>query len=150
MKGNASAEEIGEDLKIPRSTVYKLLSGLCDTGLVVKDKVGKVERVSVPDFSFYIKNTAYVGELKITPRNVLAFDAAHTPPGKMFIEIHGQEKFSRFVELYDEYERGKLTSQLIARELGVIRYEIELLLTDIKSMMPLTVQKIGHSHLHRR
>jgi DNA-binding transcriptional ArsR family regulator len=145
----ATPEEISKSLKIPRSTVYKLLSEFSDSGLIVREKAGRVDKVSVPDFVFFIKNTAYFGELKITPRNVLAFDAAHTPAGKMFVEKYGQEKFAKFVELYDEYERGKTTSQLMARELGVIRYEIELLLSDINSMMPLAIQIGRHSH-HRQ
>lgn len=147
-KGFATPDEITKDLEIPRSTVYKLLSEFFNTGLAVKEKTGRVDRVSVPDFVFFIKNTAFVGELKITPRNVLAFDAAHIPSGKMFVEKHGQEKFARFVELYDEYERGTTTSQLMARDLGVIRYEVELLLSDIKSMVPVAI-RIGR-HPRRR
>ncbi len=130
-------------LSIPRSTTYKLLSQLASTGLVSKKKTGKWEEIRVPDFSLTIRNTALVGECKITPRSILAFDSAHMSGGRMFIERHGPEKFAKFVELYDDYEREKTTSQLIARELGVTRYEIELLLSDIESIIPSTI-KIGH------
>jgi hypothetical protein len=142
-KGAVTPEEIRKDLDIPRSTVYKILSQCIETGLAIRKKVGNVDKVSVPDFLVIIKNTSYIGELKITPRNVLAFDAAHTPAGKMFAERHGQEKFAKFVELYDNYERGTTTSQLMARELDVTRYEIELLLSDIKLITPVAI-KIVH------
>lgn len=135
-KGSTTAEEMRKDLNLPRSTVYKLLSQLVDAGLVTKEKAQGAERLRVPDFVFFIKNTALVGECKITSRNVLAFDSAHTPAGKMFISRHGWRKFAKFVELYDEFERGKVTSQLTARELGVTRYEIEILLSDIRAMAP--------------
>ena len=86
----------------------------------------------VADFVFIIRNTMLMGGMKITPRNVLAFDVAHTAVGRMFIERHGTDKFARFVDLYDEYAKGKTTAQMMARELGVIRYEVELLLSDIR------------------
>jgi hypothetical protein len=81
-----------------------------------------------------MENTALIGECKVTPRNILAFDSAHTPAGRMFIERYGPEKFAKFVELYDDYQREKATSQMMACELGVIRFEIELLLSDIESL----------------
>jgi DNA-binding transcriptional ArsR family regulator len=143
-KGTATPEEIRKDLAIPKSTVYKLLSDLFRTGLAIKETEGKVEGVRVPNFEFWIKNIANIVELKVTPRNLLAFDAAHTPAGRMFSERHGPEKFANFVELYDGYESGRTTAQLMARELGVIRYEIELLLSDIKSITPRAIQ-IGRS-----
>jgi DNA-binding transcriptional ArsR family regulator len=147
-KGTVSPEEIRKDLDMPRSTIYKLLSQLAETGLVIKKKVGKGEEVSVPDFSLIIKNTALVGECKVTPRNILAFDSAHTPAGRMFIERYGPEKFAKFVELYDDYQREKTTSQLMARQLGVIRFEIELLLSDIESIAASPI-KIGHRQNRR-
>ena len=147
-RGSATPDEIKRDLGMPRSTIYKLLSQLVRTGLAVREKAGKAEEVRVPDFSFVIKNTAFIMECKVTPRNILAFDSAHTPAGKMFAERHGPDKFAKFVELYDGYERGTITSQLMARELGVTRYEIELLLSDIKSIAPDAVE-IGR-HPHRR
>ncbi len=147
-RGTATPEEIRKDLNMPRSTLYKLLSELVRTGLAVREKVGRAEEVGVPDFVFSIKNTAFIVECKVTPRNILAFDSAHTPAGKMFVERHGPEKFARFVELYDDYERGETTSQLMARELGVTRYELELLFSDIKSIIPIAV-KIGRRP-HRR
>ncbi|MBI4258510.1 MAG: MarR family transcriptional regulator [Thaumarchaeota archaeon] len=139
-RGSTTPEDITKELGIPRSTVYKLLTQLVATGLAHKRKVGKTEKVSVPDFVFYIKNTAYIGEMKVTPRNVIAFDAAHTPAGKMFIGKHGQDAFAKFVELYDNYERGNLTAQLMARDLGVTRYEVELLLTDVRSIDPVEIK----------
>jgi len=148
-KGTATPEEIRKDLSIPRSTIYKLLTQLVRTGLAVREKVGKTEKVRIPDFSFVIKNTAFIGEFKVTPKNILAFDSAHTPAGKMFVGRHGLEKFARFVELYDAYERGMITSQLMAKDLGVIRYEVELLLSDIKSMIPGAIAVGRHPH-HRQ
>jgi hypothetical protein len=148
-KGTATPEEIRRGLGMPRSTVYKLLSQLVRTGLAKKSVAGKTEVFAIPDFDLTIRNTALVGELKITPRNVLAFDSAHTPTGRMFIERHGPEKFAKFVELYDGYERGATTSQLVARELGVTRYEVELLLSDIRSIAPVVLE-IGRSHPSRR
>lgn len=145
-KGTATPEDIKKDLGIPRSTVYKILSEFFGSGLAIRKKEGKVEKVHVPDFSFVVKNTAFVAELKITPRNILAFDSMHTPAGRMFAERHGPEKFVQFVELYDDYERGNVTSQLMARELGVTRYEIELLLSDIRSITPMVVQVGRRSH----
>jgi DNA-binding transcriptional ArsR family regulator len=147
-RGSATPGEIGKDLGMPRSTIYKLLSQLVRTGLAVRGKAGKVDKVHVPDFTFFIKNTALVMECKITPRNVLAFDSAHTPAGRMFADRHGLQKFAKFVELYDEYERGGTTSQLMARELGVTRYEVELLLSDIKSIGQVGIE-IGRRP-HRR
>lgn len=147
-KGTATPEDIIKDLSIPRSTVYKLLSEFFRTGLAIKKKEGRVDKVSIPDFAFLVKNTAYFRELKVTPRNILAFDSTHTPAGRMFTERHGLEKFAKFVELYDDYERGNITSQLMARELGVTRYEVELLLSDIRSITPVAVQ-IGRRP-HRR
>ena len=123
------------------------MSQLIRNGLAAREKAGKAEEVRVPDFSFIIKNTAFIVECKVTPRNILAFDSAHTAAGKMFIERHGPEKFAKFVELYDAYERGATTSQLMARTLGVIRYEVELLLSEIRSMTP--VAEVGHLP-HRR
>jgi len=145
-KGTATSEDIRKDLGIPRSTIYKLLSQLVKTGLATREKVGNVDEVRVPDFSFVIKNTAYIAECKVTPRNILAFDSAHTAAGKMFAERHGPEKFAEFVALYDRYESGATTSQLMARELGVTRYEIELLLSDIKSIAPAVVNIGRRSH----
>jgi DNA-binding transcriptional ArsR family regulator len=147
-KGSASPEEIRKDLGMPRSTVYKLLSQLAGAGLVSKKKTEKGEEISVPDFSLTIKNTAIVGECKVTPKNVLAFDSAHTPAGRMFIEHHGPEKFVKFVELYDDYEREKITIPMMARELGVIRFEVELLLNDIESITK-TPNKVGRHHYRR-
>jgi len=138
-KGTATPEEIRKDLGIPRSTIYKLLSQLVTTGLAVREKAGKVEVVRVPDFYLTFGNTAFGAELKITSRNILAFDSAHTPAGRMFVEHHGSEKFAKFVELYDGYERGAITSQLMAREMGVTRYEIELFLSDISSIAPVVL-----------
>ncbi len=135
-KGTATPEEMRKDLEIPRSTVYKLLSEFFQTGLATKEKVGKVELVRVPDFIFWIKNTALIVDCKLTPRNILAFDAAHTPAGRMFIGRHGLQKFAEFVELYDAYKRDATTAQLMARELGVTRYEVELLLSDTNSLIP--------------
>ena len=146
-RGSATPEEIRRDLTMPRSTIYKLLSQLFGAGLVKREKAGKVERVRVPDFTFVIRNTAFIGECKVTPRNILAFDSAHTPAGRMFAQRHGPEKFAKFVELYDDYERGAVTSQLIARELGATRYEIELLLSDIRSIVPAIVE---HGRRRRR
>jgi DNA-binding transcriptional ArsR family regulator len=147
-RGTATPEEIRKDLGIPRSTIYKLLSQLVTTGLVMREKAGKVESVRVPDFLLTIGNTTLVREWRITSRNVLAFDSAHTPAGRMFIERHGPEKFAKFVELYDGYERGATTSQLMARELGVTRYEIELLLSDIRSIAPVVLE-IGRRQSRR-
>jgi DNA-binding transcriptional ArsR family regulator len=147
-KGAATAEEIRRDLRMPRSTTYKLLLQLERTGLAVKERTGKTEAIRVPDFYLIIGNTALVMECKVTPRNVLAFDSAHTPAGRMFIERHGAERFAKFVELYDSYGRGATTSQLMARELGVTRYEIELLLSDIKSIAPVAIE-IGRRQNHR-
>ena len=132
----------------PLHDSYKLLSQLAETGLVIKKKEGKGEEVSVPDFSLTIKNTAFVGECKVTPRNILAFDSADTPAGRMFIERYGPEKFAKFVELYDDYQREKTTSQLMARESGVIRFEIELLLSDIESIAASPI-KVGHRQNRR-
>jgi len=139
-RGTATPEEIWKDLHMPRSTAYKLLSQLVRTGLAVREKAGKVEAVRVPDFYLTVGNTALAGELKITSRNVLAFDSAHTPAGRMFIERRGPEAFAKFVELYDGYERGATTSQLMARELGVTRYEVELLLSDVRSIAPVVLE----------
>ena len=147
-KGSATPDDIRKDLMIPRSTVYKLLSGFFRIGLAVKKRQGRVDRVSVPDFAFLIKNTAYLGELKVTPRNILAFDSIRTPAGRMFAERHGPQKFAKFVELYDNYERGNTTSQLLARELNVTRYEIESLLSDIRTITPVAIQ-IGRRPHHR-
>jgi len=147
-RGKATPEEIRRDLGIPRSTVYKLLSQLELTGLARRLRTGKVESVNVPDFVFIIKNTAFIVECKVTPRNILAFDSAHTPSGRMFSERHGPEKFAKFVELYDDYERDATTSQIMARELGVTRYEIELLLSDVKSIVPV-VTKIARRQNRR-
>ena len=132
-KGTATPEQIMRDLKMPRSTTYLLLKQFAVMGLLKEEKEGRSSRVSVPDFVFHIKNTAYIGEVKITPRNVLAFDAVHTSSGRMFAEHHGWKKFYKFVDLYDDYARGNITSQLMARELEVTRFEIELLLSDIKA-----------------
>jgi len=147
-RGTATPEEIRKDLRMPKSTIYKLLSQLVRTGLVVKEKVGRVESIRVPDFYLTIGNTALTGEWKITSRNILAFDSAHTPAGRMFIERNGTQKFAEFVELYDGYGKGTTTSQLMARELGVTRYEIELLLSDIESIAPV-VLKIGRRQNRR-
>lgn len=69
------------------------------------DSLGtRIEEISVPDFSLTIRNTVIVGECKVTSKNVLAFDSAHTPAGQMFIGHHGPEKFAKFVELYDYYK----------------------------------------------
>lgn len=135
-RGIVTPEEIKRDLSIPRSTVYKLLAQFVDEGLVVKEKDGNANRFSVPDFEFIIKNTAFIAEIKVTPRNVLAFDAIDTNVGKAFTEQRGPEKFARFVELYGDYARGNTTAQIIARELGVTRFEVELLLSSIKSVNP--------------
>ena len=54
-------------------------------------------------------------------------------PTRMFIERHRSEKFAKFLELYDDYEKEKITSQMMARELGVIRFEVELLLSEIRA-----------------
>ena len=145
-KGSTTPDEIRKELGIPRSTVYKLLSEFFRTGLAFKRKEGNTEKVIVPDFAFFIRNTAFIGELKVTPRNVLAFDSAHTPAGKMFAERHGPAKFAQFVKLYDIYDRGNTTAQLMARELEVSRYEVELLLSDIKSITPVAMQIGGRPH----
>ena len=139
-RGKATPEEIQKDLDIPRSTVYKLLTEFFQTGLVTKEKAGKVELVRVPDFVFRIENTANIVDCKLTPRNILAFDAAHTPAGRMFIGRRGLQAFARFVELYDVYKRDRTTAQLMARELGVTRYEVELLLSDIDSITPRSLE----------
>ncbi len=139
-KGKATPEEMQKDLDIPRSTVYKLLSEFLEVGLVTKEKVGRSELVRVPDFVFSIKDTALIGEFKLTPRNILAFDAAHSPAGRMFIGRHGLQKFAKFVGLYDAYKRDATTAQLMARELGVTRYEIELLLGDVSSLIPRAIE----------
>ena len=139
-RGSTTPEEISKDLDMPKSTTYKLLSQLEKMGLVTWMKSNKSESISVPDFVLIIKNTALIGECKVTPGNILAFDSAHTPTGRMFIERHGPEKFAKFVELYDGYGRGATTAQLMAKELGVTRYEIELLLSDIKSIAPVVLE----------
>jgi DNA-binding MarR family transcriptional regulator len=136
-KGSASAEDIRKGVGIPRSTVYKLVSQLVQSGLISRADNG--EQLKVPDFSLTIKNTATVAECKVTPRNVLAFDAAHTNAGRSFIEHYGPEKFAKFVELYDEYERERITIPMMARELGVIRFEVELLFNEIESMSAVEV-----------
>jgi DNA-binding transcriptional ArsR family regulator len=146
-RGKATPEEIRSDLGMPRSTVYKLLSQLELAGLAKRLRTGKAESFHIPDFVFIIKNTAFIVECKVTPRNILAFDSAHTPTGRMFSERHGPEKFAKFVELYDDYQRDATTSQIMARELGVTRYEIELLLSDVKSIIPV-VAKIGRHKNH--
>jgi Sugar-specific transcriptional regulator TrmB len=147
-KGTATPEEVRRDLGLPRSTTYKMLLQLQRTGLAVKEKAGNGEGIRVPDFYLIIGNTALVAECKVTPRNILAFDSAHTSAGRRFIERHGAEKFAKFVELYDDYAKDATTSRLMARELGVRRFEIELLLSDIKSIAPVAV-KIGRRHSRR-
>jgi DNA-binding transcriptional ArsR family regulator len=147
-RGRATPEEIRKDIGMPKSTTYKLLSQLDKMGLVIRMKSNKLEVISVPDFVLTIKNTALVGECKVTPGNILAFDSAHTPTGRMFIERHGPEKFAKFVDLYDSYGRGATTAQLMAKELDVTRYEIELLLSDIESIAPIVLE-IGR-HQNRR
>lgn len=141
-KGKATPEEIRKHLGIPRSTVYKLLTEFFQAGLVTKEKAGRVELMRVPDFVFRIENTANIEECKLTPRNILAFDAAHTPAGRMFIGRHGLQAFAKFVELYDVYKRDRTTAQLIAKELGVTRYEVELLLSDIDSITPQSLEYV--------
>jgi DNA-binding MarR family transcriptional regulator len=131
-KGSASAEDIRKGVGMPRSTVYKLISQLVQAGLISRAENG--EQLKVPDFSLTIKNTATVAECKVTPRNVLAFDAAHTNAGRSFIEDHGSEKFGKFVELYDEYQSEKITKAVMARVLGVIRFEVEVLFAEIELM----------------
>ncbi|MEM0321826.1 MAG: helix-turn-helix domain-containing protein [Thermoprotei archaeon] len=143
VKGEATPEEIRGDLGIPRSTVYKLLSELFAVGLASKERRGKVEVVKVPDFVVFAV-TAAIGKLRVTPWNIPAFDAAHLPAGKMFIERHGLGKFARFVELYDSYIKGNTTARLMARELGVTRYEVEILLSDIGSMYPWAMGLAAH------
>ncbi len=139
-KGTATPEEIRRDLEIPKSTIYKLLTEFLQAGLATKEKVGKVEHVHIADFVIRLENTAIIGELKLTPRNILAFDAAHTTAGKLLIGRHGPRKFAKFVELYDAYKRDATTAQLMAKELGITRYEVELLLSDIDSLTPHAIQ----------
>ena len=84
-KGSASAEEIRKDVRIPRSTVYKLILQLMDAGLVIRTKE---EKLRIPDFSITLRNTAIFSEFRVTPHNILAFDSAHTSIGRAFIERH--------------------------------------------------------------
>ncbi len=118
--GSATPEEMRKDLGMPRSTIYKLLSQLVRTGLAVRGKAGKVDEVRVPDFVFFIKNTALVGECKVTPRNVLAFDSAHTPAGRMFADRHGLQKFAKFVMLMVTNQNPSIIPQAITY--GAVTY----------------------------
>ncbi len=147
LRGVATMEDVSKELGIPRSTTYKLCNELVKAGLATELSTPGEKSFKVADFVILAKNLAFIGELKITAKNVLAFDAAHTPAGKMFIERHGMEKFARFVELYSAYEDGALTAQVMARDLGVIRFEVELLLSDIRALLPLAPK---HRHQNRR
>ncbi len=81
-------------------------------------------------------NTANIEGCKLTARNILASDGAHTPAGRMLIGRRGAQAFAKSVESYDIYRRDKTTAQLMARKLGVTRHEVELLLEDIDSITP--------------
>jgi Sugar-specific transcriptional regulator TrmB len=147
LRGVATAEQVSKELNMPRSTTYKLCNELVKEGLATEMLTTNEKGFRAADFVILVKNLAYAGELKITAKNVLAFDAAHTPAGRMFIERHGVEKFARFVELYSAYEDGTLTAQIMARDLGVIRFEVESLLSDIRALLPLAPE---HRHQNRR
>jgi DNA-binding MarR family transcriptional regulator len=141
-KGSASAEEIRKDVRIPRSTVYKLILQLMDAGLVIRTKE---EKLRIPDFSITLRNTAIFSEFRVTPHNILAFDSAHTSIGRAFIERHGLEKFAKFVDMYEMYQSGKMSSRSVARELDVPLFEIEWLLSNIESLDPSSIA-YGHDH----
>jgi hypothetical protein len=102
---------------MPKSTAYKLLKYLVELGLVYREG-GRPGAYRACDFKLSLENTLKTPKLIVTPRNILAFDAAHTPAGRFFIQHHGWEKFAKFIELYDAYTNGDTTAQLIARDLG--------------------------------
>lgn len=111
-----------------------MLNELIQVGLVSKEKGSQSNLFRIRDFVVKLENISTIDKLRLTPRNILAFDAAHSPAGKFFIQRHGMRKFARFVELYETYKQEKITAQMIARELDVTRYEIELLLGEIESL----------------
>ena len=121
--------------------MYKIINDLLQARLVYLPEATKVTRdahhrgrtgseVRIRDFKITLENLAGVTKLEITPKNVAAFDLLQKTSGKLFVERHGMEKFDKFMQLYEEYTNGKTPAFLIAKELGVERFEVELLIGD--------------------
>ncbi len=143
--GGANPNQISEELKMARSSVYKIISDLVQARLVDVLELAKTSRkthrrgrigseVLGRDFKIILENLAGVPRLEITPRNVAAFDVLHKSSGRLFIERHGMAKFAKFMHLYEEYANGKTPAFLIAKELGAERFEVELLIGDAERL----------------
>ena len=137
----ASGEKISKDLGIPRSSVYKCIGDLVRAGLVTRQvsklrykspsERGRIsQEVKATDFKIVLENLSIAPRVVITKYSVAAFDLLHKNSGKLFIERNGAEKFASFIELFDAYNRGIIPAFIIAKELGVDRFEVESLISD--------------------
>ena len=99
------------------------------------------EKGSVAKLQDYLElmianTTNHFLQITITPRNIVAYAAAKKlPSALLFIQRHGYERYAEFGGLYEDYRSGKTPSFLISKELGVTKFEVDVLIDDIENFV---------------
>lgn len=104
--------------------------------LQIKERQSEITKLQ-HHLELMIANTSnHFLQITVTPRNIVAYAATKKLPSALsFIQRHGYEKYAGFGRLYEEYRSGKTPSFLISKELGVMKFEVDVLIEDIENFV---------------